>query len=91
MVVELRREERIVAMRSASHDFSLDESDIYSIVFDPAPYSGFSMVFTAQNGADGVRVISKPLENYGPLTGKPNGLMCTLKLRFVLYHHFTPG
>ncbi|RSL50216.1 hypothetical protein CEP51_015378 [Fusarium floridanum] len=102
VMVELRRESDVRSLGQASREFptySPDDNDIFSTIFDPEGCEDFSVVFTASNGPNDIRVISKPLTYRGPLckadrsrATSPDGLVCVLKLRpDLLKTNFPPA
>ncbi|KAF4333425.1 hypothetical protein FMUND_13759 [Fusarium mundagurra] len=69
--VQLRKCTTVVPLGTASPEpltYPLDDRDIYTILFDPAMYEGFVVVFSAdgEHQTD-MRAISKPLAYRGPL------------------------
>ncbi|EXA30351.1 hypothetical protein FOVG_18252 [Fusarium oxysporum f. sp. pisi HDV247] len=93
--VQLRKGTTIITLGTASPEpltYALDDRDIYTILFDPAIYERFVVVFSA-NGEhqNNMRAISKPLAYRGPLCCKINeahtlqsassgGLVCSMKI-----------
>ncbi|RKK75408.1 hypothetical protein BFJ71_g17119 [Fusarium oxysporum] len=70
--------------------YALDDWDIYTILFDPAMYDGFVVVFSADGDHQtDMRAISKPLAYRGLLcklteahtlqSARSSGLVCTMK------------
>ncbi|RKK92316.1 hypothetical protein BFJ68_g15941 [Fusarium oxysporum] len=98
--VQLRKCTTVITLGTASPEpltYALDDSDIYTILFDPTLYEGFVVVFSADDGHQtDMRAISKPLAYRGPLceineartlqSARSNGLVCTMKLRPELLH-----
>ncbi|KAK2922600.1 hypothetical protein FoTM2_017453 [Fusarium oxysporum f. sp. vasinfectum] len=72
--------------------YALDDRDIYTILFDPAMYEGFVVVFSANGDhQNDMQAISKPLAYRGTLCCKINeahtlqsasssGLVCSMKI-----------
>ncbi|OBS20576.1 hypothetical protein FPOA_06933 [Fusarium poae] len=93
--VQLRKCTTVITLGTASLKpltYALDDRDIYTILFDPAMYEGFVVVFSADDEHQtDMRAISKPLANRGPLcetneahtlqSAKSSGLVCTMKIR----------
>ncbi|EXA29830.1 hypothetical protein FOVG_18745 [Fusarium oxysporum f. sp. pisi HDV247] len=98
--VQLRKCTTVITLGTASPEpltYALDDSDIYTILFDPTLYEGFVVVFSADDAHQtDMRAISKPLAYRGPLceineartlqSARSNGLVCTMKLRPELLH-----
>ncbi|KAH7191092.1 hypothetical protein DER44DRAFT_101900 [Fusarium oxysporum] len=93
--VQLRKCTTVVPLGTASPEpltYPLDDRNIYMILFDPAMYEGFVVVFNAdgEHQTD-MRAISKPPAYRGPLckineahtlqSASSSGLVCTMKIR----------
>ncbi|EXM14635.1 hypothetical protein FOTG_16962 [Fusarium oxysporum f. sp. vasinfectum 25433] len=93
--VQLRKGTTVITLGTTSPEpltYALDDRDIYTILFDPAMYEGFVVVFSADGEhQNDMRAISKPLAYRGPLCCKINeahtlqsasssGLVCTMKI-----------
>ncbi|PCD25798.1 hypothetical protein AU210_012234 [Fusarium oxysporum f. sp. radicis-cucumerinum] len=74
--VQLRKGTTVITLGITSPEpltYALDDRDIYTILFDPAMYEGFVVVFSADGEhQNDMRAISKPLAYRGPLCCKIN-------------------
>ncbi|SPJ83506.1 uncharacterized protein FTOL_10090 [Fusarium torulosum] len=93
--VQLRKCTTAITLGTASPEpltYALDDRDIYTILFDPAMYEGFVVVFSADDAHQtDMRAISKPLAYRGSLceindarsvrSARSNELVCMMKIR----------
>ncbi|EXK25670.1 hypothetical protein FOMG_17677 [Fusarium oxysporum f. sp. melonis 26406] len=74
--VQLRKGTAVITLGITSPEpltYALDDRDIYTILFDPAMYEGFVVVFSADGEhQNDMRAISKPLAYRGPLCCRIN-------------------